>query len=179
MDGRIYGYGKSVPGALSLAHVLVLSPCVYVYVLICLDARERVCVCTCIRVYICTPIKYILWFFFLLSKYIYKHTFGLVMRQTTKKRYHTLCEHLYGKRLRNLILPKHSSFILILNADLLGSSVWTWLMLLLLRDVTNLTTDRTTDSMNEQRKDGKTKLADEKKEIAAENHRRKSQMKIF
>lgn len=121
MDRRMHEYEDSVLGALRLTYILVLSPCVMctrVYVLKCVRVCALYMYSHSMYMYLCIYM-HIVWFVFLLFKYIY--TFGLVMRQTTKKRNYTLCEHLYGKRLRNLILPKHSSFILILNADLLDS----------------------------------------------------------
>lgn len=102
----MHGYENSVPGAVSSAHILSCFHPAFIY--------KRACVYVHMYIYADSS-------FYCPNTHINTHTFGLVMRQTTKKRNHTLCEHLYGKRLRNLILPKHSSFILVLNADLLGS----------------------------------------------------------
>lgn len=135
------GMGFLIPGALALAYALVLSPCVYVSALIC----SRTCVYVCI-VYILSLYLYTL----ILLSIVQIHIHIWIGNEANDEGAlpYSLCEHLYGKRLRNLILPKHSSFILILNADLLGSE-WTWLLLLLLRAVTNLTTDRPTERLDE------------------------------
>lgn len=51
------------------------------------------------------------------------YTFRLTMKPTSKERSRTLCEHLYGKRLRNLILPKN-----------IRHSFWYWMPIYLARN---------------------------------------------